>query len=83
LDPPYWGRKLYKFNFSEKDFTDLNQRLKKIRGKFILSLNDVPEVRHLFSGFTIKSTKIAYTAQMHVGRRYGELFIMNFEPTST
>jgi DNA adenine methylase len=80
LDPPYWGRKLYKFNFSERDFADLNQRLKTIRGKFILSLNDVPEVRRLFSGFTIQSTKIAYTAQMHAGRRYGELFIMNFEP---
>ena len=83
LDPPYWERKLYKFNFSEKDFTDMNQRLRKIHGKFILSLNDVPEVRQLFSGFTIQSTKIAYTAQMRAGRRYGELFIMNFEPTST
>src|SRR6266567_8806027 len=27
LDPPYWQRKLYKFNFTDQDFTDLERRL--------------------------------------------------------
>jgi DNA adenine methylase len=82
LDPPYWGRKLYRFNFSENDFLGLKRRLDRIRGKFILSLNDLPEVRTLFSGFAIERLEIAYTSQQIAGRRYGELLIMNFSPSS-
>src|ERR1700694_5779215 len=48
LDPPYWERKLYKFNFSETDFSNLEQRLRALQGKFILSLDDRAEVRDLF-----------------------------------
>src|SRR5882762_5409201 len=48
LDPPYWDIQLYKYNFSEEDFKGLEERLRKIQGKFVLSLNDVPEVRKLF-----------------------------------
>lgn len=54
LDPPYWGRKLYRHNLGEADFEKLAGQLKKIRGKFILSLNDVPEVRKLFGNFCIQ-----------------------------
>ena|ERR1017187_1787667 len=78
LDPPYWGRKLYKFNFAEKDFADLNQRLHEIRGKFLLSLNDLPETREMFAGFNILPVQISYTAQMHAGKRYREILIKNF-----
>src|ERR1700719_1454300 len=51
LDPPYWGVNLYKFNFSPADFKALAARLTKLQGKFILSLNDRPEVREAFSNF--------------------------------
>jgi DNA adenine methylase len=80
LDPPYWERRLYKFNFKEEDFVALEQRLRSIKGKFILSLDDHPKVRELFRAFRIKRTEIAYTAQQKVGKRYGELLITNFEP---
>src|SRR5262249_54243308 len=43
LDPPYFARKLYKFNLSGEDFETLSTRLLKLRGRFILSLNDVSE----------------------------------------
>lgn len=78
LDPPYWGRKLYRHNFSEADFAALAERLKKIRGKFILSLNDVPEVRKLFGGFHIQGVELHYTSQKSAGRRYKEVLITNF-----
>lgn len=77
LDPPYWARQLYRFNFTEKDFADLQKRLKTMRGKFVLSLNDVPEVRRLFRAFHIRSLKTTYTAQRRAGNRYGELLITN------
>jgi DNA adenine methylase len=79
LDPPYWGKKLYRYNFGAADFEKLAEQLKTIRGKFILSLNDVPEVRKLFRDFYIREVELHYTAQKHAGRRYHEVLIMNFK----
>jgi DNA adenine methylase len=78
LDPPYWGRSLYRHNFKEADFRELADRLKKIRGKFVLSLNDVPGVRALFRQFQIQEIELHYTSQKAAGRRYREVLITNF-----
>lgn len=78
LDPPYFDRKLYHFNFKPEDFTKLAGRLKELKGKFILSLNDVPEVRTIFDGFKIEGVKLAYSAQPRKDRRYAEVLISNF-----
>jgi len=78
LDPPYWQRRLYRFNFTKDDFVLLEQRLKRIKGKFILSINDHPDVRKLFRSFQIKQTKLAYTAQRRPGAVYDELLITNY-----
>ncbi|HBJ3896880.1 DNA adenine methylase [Acinetobacter baumannii] len=83
LDPPYWNcEKDYGKNiFGKEDFFALKDHLSKIQGKFILSLNDVPEVRELFKEFTIQNKKIRWTvnnkaaAESHNGN---ELIICNF-----
>ena len=77
LDPPYWGPKLYRFNFCDNDFMLLAERLARLKGRFILSLNDRPEVRQTFKIFRIERVEITYTAQAKPGKRYGELLIMN------
>jgi DNA adenine methylase len=78
LDPPYWGRKWYRFNLSEQDFQVLKQRLSGIRGKFVLSINAHPDARQLFREFHIQSIETSYTAQKRAGNRYRELLITNF-----
>ena len=78
LDPPYWGKNLYRFNFTDADFTVLRDRLTELTGKFILSLNDVPPVRKLFSQFNITPVMITYTAQQKPGKRFRELLIKNY-----
>jgi len=80
LDPPYFGRKLYNFNFAENDFVELAKRLGELHGKFVLSLNDVPEVRRIFSQFHIREIELAYTAQQTAGKRFRELLITNYKP---
>jgi len=80
LDPPYWERKLYRFNFKEEDFIALEARLRDLKGKFLLSLDDHPEVRKLFARWHLLPVDIAYTAQRNTGRRFRELIITNFEP---
>jgi len=78
LDPPYFERKLYKYNLDPDDFRKMAELIGKLRGKFVLSLNDVPEVRAIFKAFHIKGIDLPYTAQKIAGRRYREVLITNF-----
>ena len=78
IDPPYYGRKLYRFNFAFDDFHLLAERLRGLAGKFILTLNDLPEVRQIFSAFEMLPISIAYSSQKKAGVRYPELLISNF-----
>ncbi len=80
LDPPYWGKKLYRHNFSDEDFRKMEGHLRSIQGKFVLSLNDIPEVRKLFQRYHIRQVELSYTAQKSAGRRYQEVLITNFRP---
>ncbi len=78
LDPPYYKRELYNYNLKPEEFATLAERLKPLKGKFVLSLNDVPEVHALFKDFSIRDIELHYTAQKHAGRRYKEVIITNF-----
>ena len=63
LDPPYWGCEddYGKAMFDRADFARLAQLLAGIRGRFILSLNDLPEVRQTFAGFEMAGVRTTYT----------------------
>ncbi|MEG9884163.1 MAG: DNA adenine methylase [Hyphomicrobiales bacterium] len=64
LDPPYWGcENLYGPVFERADFTRLADQLAGIEGKFILSLNDTPEIRELFAAFRIDTVETTYSVQ--------------------
>jgi len=80
LDPPYWERRLYRHNFRQEDFIALERRLHDIKGKFLLSLDDHPEVRKLFRSWRLLPVDVAYTAQRSVGKRFSELLILNYDP---
>src|SRR5205823_6080012 len=73
LDPPYFNKPFYKFNFEEKDYAELAERLATLKGKFLLSLNDVPEIRQIFGEFNIKTLPMTYSSQRKAGRQYQEL----------
>ena len=79
VDPPYWGNETDygKGLFAREDFALLAARLARLQGRFILSLNDVPEVRELFSGFTIEPVTTTYTvAGGSSAKRAPELIII-------
>ena len=56
LDPPYWGTEhVYGPGmFTRAEFAALAEALNGLRGRFILSLNDAPQVRELFAGFELE-----------------------------
>ncbi|HSR52197.1 MAG TPA: DNA adenine methylase [Acidobacteriota bacterium] len=80
LDPPYWGTKVYPQNFGEEDFRDLRRRLSRIRGKFVLSLGECPEVRAIFTGFYFRSISTQRFLKPGGKTAAQELLITNFTP---
>lgn len=63
LDPPYWGSEddYGRGQFPREQFELLADRLRRVRGRFLISLNDVPEVRRLFKGCRIEPVRTTYT----------------------
>jgi DNA adenine methylase len=63
LDPPYWGCETDYGEgvFSRADFERLAERLGRIRGRFLMSLNDTPEIRAIFAGFHIDGVEVNYS----------------------
>ena len=77
LDPPYWNceNDYGKGIFGKADFDELAKLLKGIKGKFILSINDVPEIRQIFTGFHIKEVQTTYTIGTQSGKAAAELLV--------
>lgn len=77
LDPPYVGMPYYRFNFADADFERLAERLRLIKGKFILSINDHPTARQAFKPFHVCRVPVQYS----LGRtpRARELLFSNFD----
>jgi DNA adenine methylase len=63
LDPPYWGSEHYygAGAFGRQQFAALSDCLRSIRGRFVLTLNDVPEIRDLFFWASIEAVSLSYT----------------------
>ena len=81
LDPPYWLIPGYKHDFKEKDFIDLANMLQNIKGKFLLTINDTPEVRVIFKRFIIGETTLKYSMSTKAKSRARirtELLISNY-----
>lgn len=80
IDPPYWNceNDYGKNIFSKADFSALAEQLAAINGKFLLSLNDTPEVRDIFKTFIFDEAEVTYTVGK--GRdKNKELLIRNYE----
>ena len=62
LDPPYWGREMLygKDLFAPEDFERLAGILATLKASFLLSINDAPEIRSIFRGFTIEELPVTY-----------------------
>lgn len=86
-DPPYYqADKCYEaVPQGGFDHVGLAEALQGIRGKFLLSYNDCPEIRELYSnsGMVIESTaRLSNMAQRYEGGKlYPELLIANYDTT--
>lgn len=64
LDPPYYGHEgdYGRELFARADFQRLARLLAGIRGRFIFSINDAPEIRALFAWAEIETVAVTWTA---------------------
>lgn len=81
LDPPYWNceNDYGKNIFSKQDFTNMAKLLGVIKGKFIMSINDVPEIREIFKKFHIMEVKTRYSVRVGACNEVTELLISNVD----
>lgn len=79
IDPPYWDRE-YEYGtglFSKADFEKLAVQLRQIKGKFLLSINDKPQIRQIFADFEMQTVQLRYS--VHDSNKKGaELLIANY-----
>lgn len=79
LDPPYWGTEGYGVEFGLEQYDKMAQLARSIKGKMIVSVNDIPAMREVFSGLVAESTDIDYTVGGGGRRKPArELIIRNF-----
>lgn len=80
VDPPYWDcETVYgKGIFSKDDFTRLADQLRTIKGKFLLSINDTPEIRAIFTDFPLLEVKLSYSVNKDNRTQASELLISNY-----
>ena len=84
LDPPYFGCESdYGAGvFGRTDFERLAAVLADARGKFLLSINDTPEIRETFAAFAMQPIETTYsiaTGATGAGKKVSELLISNFD----
>lgn len=78
LDPPYFrSEKSYGADlFSRDDFARIADQLRRLKGRFMVSLNDCPEVREIFAGFHLEAVRTTYTISAGANAQSaGELII--------
>ena len=85
LDPPYLGNEsdYGKEAFGREQFDIMASILNDLKGAFILSINDHPEVRDLFAGFHFEEQRLSYSISRKGGTpKARELIISNVnDPT--
>ncbi|OJH83072.1 DNA adenine methylase [Serratia marcescens] len=78
-DPPYWGTEGYGVEFGLDNYDRMAALARSIKGKMIISENDISEMRQAFRGLTMQSESIRYNLQT-TGKASSkrELIICNF-----
>jgi DNA adenine methylase len=77
-DPPYYKAPFYEHNLELADYKKMAAELAGIKGKFILSINDHPDILEVFGSFRINPVSLKYTVARRKQTNGRELLVSNF-----
>ena len=63
-DPPYWGTEGYGVEFGLENYDHMADLARRIKGKMIISVNDIPEMRQVLNGLNMQSVDISYNLKV-------------------
>lgn len=81
MDPPYWGTAGYGVPFGLEEYSRMATLMRGMKGRAVVSVNDIPAMREAFAGFPMSRVGIKYTAgaAAHRGAESGELIIRSWK----
>lgn len=79
IDPPYWKTEGYDVPFPLDEYVRMAEMLRQLQGKAVLTINDHPEMRRIFSGFPYQVADIAYTIGAGPEKRARELILRSWK----
>ncbi|KQR75735.1 DNA adenine methylase [Rhizobium sp. Leaf341] len=84
LDPPYFGNEgdYGPGLFGRDQFEVMADRLAKLKGNFVLSINDVPQTREMFGRFDVVDVDLLYSVSGGKGSAARELIVAKQKPSS-
>lgn len=74
-DPPYWQTEGYGVDFPIGEYERMAELARTIQGTMIISVNDHPDMRRIFTGLEMRSVPITYTVGGGEGVERQELVI--------
>ena len=80
-DPPYFGTEGYGVPFGLDEYRKMAKLARSIKGKMIITVNDIPEMLDIFKGLRMGRVSITYTCSNRRSTKAaqtGELIIRNF-----
>ncbi|MBS1198688.1 MAG: restriction endonuclease subunit [Proteobacteria bacterium] len=82
LDPPYWQTEGYGVPFGLEQYEAMADLMRSCKGRVMVSINDHPDIRRVFDGFTLHETPIKYSVGSNHGQpaTSNELVVTSWSP---
>lgn len=80
MDPPYWGTAGYGVEFGLEQYARMADLMRSMKGRAVVTVNDIPAMREAFAGMPMNRVAIRYTVGALANRRSesGELIIRSW-----
>ncbi len=82
IDPPYWETTEYDTKFTWQDHIDLANLLKRVRGRWLLTIGDHPDVRKLYGNYAMRRAETPLASEKVIGpgsrSKYTHLILSNY-----
>lgn len=80
-DPPYWGTEGYGVEFGLEQYHLMAEAARRIKGRMIITVNDIAAMREVFAGLPMDRAEIRYTLSGNSAdtKASGELIIRSWD----